>query len=176
MTAGVLCCQGRVKPEPEDLLREAAAQPARVLRYLTGRLYADPAEKWRAVRALGELAAAAGLLSDERLGELLRRYFWALNDESGAVPWGIPEAIGELLAVRPSFQRDFLPLLCSLAHQDEVFQTGPILEGVCWALGRVGPPVAACDPEAVAALRDAAAHPDAGLREAAAAALARIET
>jgi len=160
----------------QGLARLSAAQPARVLRYLTGRLYnADPEEKWRAVRALGQLAAAPGLLSDERLGELLRRYYWALNDESGAVPWGIPEAIGELLAARPAFQRDFLPLLCSLAHQEEVFQSGPILQGVFWALGRIGPPVSACDPEAVAALREAAAHPDPGLREAAAAALARIE-
>ncbi len=150
---------------------------SRLLRRLSGQLYsAAPEEKWRAVEALGGLAARPELLSDERLSELLRRYFWSLNPESGAVPLGLPEAVGEVLAMRPGLQAEFLPLLCSLAHQEGLVQTGPILRGVIWALGRVGPPVAACDPEAVRALRAMAdGHPEAETREAAGRALERIE-
>jgi len=161
----------------QELLRQAAVSPARVLRLINGRLYsAEPEEKWSAVRALGALAARPGLLSDEKLSELLRRYFWALNSESGAVPFGLPEAIGELLAVRPALQPDFLPLLCSLAHQPDVFQTGPILRGVLWALGRIGPPAAGADPKALEAVAATAReHPDDEMRRMAAWALARMQ-
>jgi len=48
-------------------------------------------------------------------------------------------------------------LLCSLANDPERIQTGPIEQGVFWALGRVGQPAAACSPEAVEAV-DRAAH------------------
>lgn len=158
------------------LLRQAAASQAGVLREINRRLYsADPEEKWRAVRALGVLAAQPGLLSDEKVCNLLRRYFWALNSESGAVPFGLPEAIGELLAARPTLQADFLPLLCSLVYQAEAFQTGPILRGVLWAMGRVGPAAASTDPEALEAVRTMASeHPDEETRRAAQWALSRM--
>jgi hypothetical protein len=160
--------------EDHDELRSlATANAARVVRYLTGRLYsADPGEKWRAVRALGVLAADPGLLKDRKLAELLRRYFWALNDESGAVPYGIPEAIGEILAQRPVLQNDFLPVFCSLIQEEEVFQTGPVERSVIWGLGRIGVPVAFHSPETVRIVKQAAEnHPDPETRRVAAWAL-----
>jgi hypothetical protein len=154
----------------------ARANTAKVLRYLSGRLYSsDEEEKWRAVRTLGMLAADPALLPDDRLAELLRRYFWSLNDESGAVPFGIPEAIGEILARRPDMQNGFLPMLCSLIKEEEVFQTGAIERGVIWALGRVGPAVSASSPETVLIVEEAARkHPDPETRKAAAWALSRF--
>jgi len=167
-----------MEPHELEALIGQAGGISRLLRRLSGQLYsAAPEEKWRAVQALGALAARPDLLGDERASELLRRYFWSLNPESGAVPLGLPEAIGEMLAMRPGLQDEFLPLLCSLAHQEALAQTGPILRGVIWALGRVGPPVAECDPEAVRALRAmAGGHPEAETREAAARALGEIES
>jgi hypothetical protein len=158
------------RDDPEALLRLAGKQGGRLLRYLCGRLCsASEEEKWRAVRALGVVVGDARLVSLERATDLLRRFVWALNDESGAVPYGVPEAIGEVLAVRPELQRDFLPILCSLATDDDMRQEGPIERGVLWALGRVGSPVARCSPEAVEALRVAStAHPDRETREIAA--------
>lgn len=148
--------------EPSALLELARRQPQRVLRYLSGRLSSrDESEKWRAVRALGLVAAAPGVLNEQKVAELLRRFVWALNDESGAVPFGVAEAIAEILAARPEFQAAYLPILCSLLTEPEMAQTGVIERGAIWALGRVGPAVAAMAPEAVAALaRLAAAHPD----------------
>ena len=70
-----------------------------------------------------------------RLQDLLRRLFWALNDESGAVPYGVPEAIGEILAVRPACQREFLPVLCSMLTHEEMIQTGPIERGIVVGTG-----------------------------------------
>jgi hypothetical protein len=158
------------------LVRLAGEARGPVLRYLVGGLSrADEEAKWRSVRALGVVAADREILSDERARDLLRRFFWALNEESGAVPYGVPEAIGEILAVRPELQANFLPLLCAQLTEEELAQVGPIERGVIWALGRVGPPVVAASAEAVAALRRAAtAHPDPALRDVARVALRAV--
>ena len=157
------------------LLRLSRRAPARTLRYLNGRLYsADADTKWRAVRALGALAADPDLLSDEKLTEQLRRYMWSMNDESGAVPFGVPEAIGEILARRPSLQPAFLPLVCSMTHEEDVIQTGAIERGVLWAIGRIGGAALACDPDLLRILRAAEEHPDPETRRVAAWALGRL--
>jgi hypothetical protein len=158
------------------LVRLAREAFAPVLRYLVGRLYSvDEQAKWRSVRALSVVAADPEIVGDERARDLLRRFFWALNDESGAVPYGIPEAIGEILAVRAELQATFLPLLCAQLTEEDMLQTGPIERGVIWALGRVGPPVAETSPKAVAALRRAATgHPDPETREIARGALGAV--
>jgi len=161
----------------EGVQRLARAKPAKTLRYLTARLYgADEASRCDAARALGAVAADAGIVSDGKVRELLRRYFWWLNDESGAVPLGIPEAIGAIVAARSEFQREFLPLLCSLAHHPDCLQTGPIERGVFWALGHIGRPAALCSPEAVKAIAEAARHhPDPETQSTAAWALSRLQ-
>ena len=166
--------------EAEDhpaLLRVSQGAPARALRYLSGRLYSEDADiKWRAVRALGALAADPALLTEEKLTEQLRRYLWSLNDESGAVPFGVAEAIGEILARRPSLQEAFLPLICSMTHEEEVTQTGTIERGVIWAIGRVGVSALRCNPDVLPRIRSvAAAHPDPETRQVAAWAVRRLE-
>jgi AraC family transcriptional regulator of adaptative response/methylated-DNA-[protein]-cysteine methyltransferase len=159
------------------LLRVSRDAPARTLRYLTARLYSpDPEIKWRAVNALGALAADHALLSDQKLSEQLRRYFWFLNDESGAVPFGIPEAIGEVISCRPSLQEAFLPLICSMVNEEEVTQTGAIERGVIWAIGRVGVPAVRCNADILPRIRSmAAAHSDPETRQVAQWALRRLE-
>ena len=121
----------------DTLVALARSRPGRVVRFLTGRLYsADADEKWRAVRALGALAREPGVLADARVLDLLQRFLWALNDESGAVPFGVPEAIGEILAARPEHRASILPILCGMLTEEETFQTGPVERGIYWALGR----------------------------------------
>jgi hypothetical protein len=138
----------------------------RVIRYLMSRLYSgDEDEKRKVVGALGAVVADREVMDKRRTTDLLRRFVWALNDESGAVPYGVPEAIGEVLAVRPEFQEAFLPILCALLTEEDMSQTGSIERGALWAVGRVGPPVGAYSAGVVAAVRRAAeSHPDAGTR------------
>lgn len=164
------------REDQEAVIHVARKQTARVLRYLNGRLCsANDEEKWRAVRALGVVVGEAQLVGRQKAMDLLRRFFWALNDESGSVPYGAPEAIGEILAVRPELQADFLPILCSLLMDEDMLQTGSIERGVLWALGRVGSPVARYSPGAVEALRQTAKrHTDPKTREVAARSLALI--
>ena len=164
------------REDHEALLHLERSQPGRVIRYLTGRLCsAREEEKWRAIRALGLVVGDVQLVSRRRAVDLLRRFVWALNDESGAVPYGVPEAIGEVLAVRPELQGDFFPILCSLLTEEDILQTGPIERGAIWALGRIGPPVARYSPEAVEAIKVASeTHPDCDTRKVAARSLASV--
>lgn len=146
-----------VEQEDDDAVRAAAREKiSGVVRYLSGQLYTpDEEAKHRAVHALGVVAAEESILDRERAVDLLRRFAWALNDESGAVPYGIPEAIGEVISVRPEFQEAFLPILCSLLTEDDMSQTGPVERGAFWAVGRVGPPVARYSATVVDAVRAA---------------------
>lgn len=158
------------------LVEAARRRPSNVLSFLTRRLpSADPEEKWRAVRTLGALVGNPQLVPHDKAVELMRRFVWSLNDESGAVPLGVPEAMGELIAVRAELQEKFLPILCSLLTSEEMSQTGPIERGAVWALGRVGPAVASSAPEAVFAVEIIAKeHADPETRDIAQRALAAI--
>ncbi len=166
-----------VEQGDEAALRRAVlAGAARTIRFLSAQLYsADDGAKRKALRALGVVVAERKAVSDDRARELLRRFFWWLSDESGAVPFGVAEAVGEVLAVRPELQPDFLPRLCSLAHHPELLQTGSIERGVLWALGRLGQASAICSPEAVKTVTWAAhQHPDPETRKTAAWALGQF--
>lgn len=157
-------------------LKMARARVSRVIRFLMSRLYTeDETEKWKVIRALGAVAGEPEALSPQRAEDLLRRFAWALNDESGAVPYGVPEAIGEVLAVRPEFRPRFLPILCALLTEEDMSQTGPIEQGAIWAVGRVGEPAGRHSEAVVSAVRRAAtSHADPKTRAVAAASLARI--
>jgi hypothetical protein len=160
----------------DALLELARNRPGRVVRFLTGRLYsADQDDKWRAVGMFGVLAGRPGLLTDARLLDLLRRFLWALNDESGAVPFGVPEAVGEILAARPEHRAPLLPILCTMLTGAETFQTGPVERGLYWALGRIGPDVCHHCPDVLAIVAAAArSHPDAETRAMAASVFAQL--
>lgn len=159
-----------------DLLELARQRPGRVTSYVIGRLYtADEEAKLRAVRALGALVADAEFMSHAKVYELLRRFHWALSDESGAVPYGVPEAMGEVLVRRPEFQDAFVSILCSLLTHEDMTQTGPIERGAYWALGRLGAgAVQHCSGIADVVEAAAASHEDAETRAAAARALQQL--
>jgi hypothetical protein len=165
------------RDDTEALVALAGTRPGGVVRFLTGRLYAaDEHDKWRAVRMFGVLARQQALITDDRLADLLGRFLWALNDESGTVPFGVPEAIGEIVAARPGHGARVLPILCGMLTEDETFQTGPVERGIYWALGRIGPAVLSSCPGVLAVVQASArAHPDSETRATAAAALERLD-
>ena len=128
------------------------------------------------MRAIGRLTSDRALVSESQAEELLRRFLWALNDESGAVPYGVPEAMAEVLARRPELAASYLPILGSCIDNHDLGQAGAIERGVIWGLGRLGRNVLEHAPHAVEALRRTVAHhPDPDTRQAALEALKAIE-
>ncbi len=108
----------------------------------------DPGVKWLAVSALGECTARMAGRDPESGREILRRIVWGLNEESGAVGLGLPEAMGEILARHEGLRAEFLNLLLNYLCPGHCYlEFPPLNQGVIWALGRV----AQVDPAALIA-------------------------
>lgn len=99
----------------------------------------DEKTKWPAVTAIGILVAARAERNLEGARNVLRRMIWFLNEGSGGIGWGIPEAMGEILARNERLAREFAPLLVSYIQpggnflEYELFQRGAL-----WGIARLG--------------------------------------
>jgi HEAT repeat protein/rubredoxin len=94
--------------------------------------------KWRAVKALGQVTAQMFPGDPEGVRKVIRQLIWNLNDESGGIGWGMPEALGEILAEVPSLQKEYLGLLVSYITEKGCFLENESLQtGVIWGLGRI---------------------------------------
>jgi hypothetical protein len=87
-------------------------------------------------------------LADEDMEEarvVMRRLLWSLNDESGGIGWGAPEALAEIMVRHRGLAEEYLHMLVSYLRPDgaEPFQDGNYLEheglqrGLLWGIGRV---------------------------------------
>jgi hypothetical protein len=68
----------------------------------------------------------------------MRRYMWHLNDESGGIGWGCPEAMGEIMARNEPLAAEFWYILISYIRPDGNFLEHEALQrGVLWGVGRL---------------------------------------
>jgi len=97
--------------------------------------------RWHAVSCFG--IACAELARDGQGGVrvVLRRCTWSLNDESGGIGWGAPEAMGEILASVPELAEDYASILISfILKRDEAcnfLEYAPLREGAYWGIARL---------------------------------------
>lgn len=93
--------------------------------------------KWRAVRSLGKVVAALANRDIEEARVIIRRLMWSLNEESGGIGWGAPEAIGEILADHRGLAEEYANIFISYTRQDGNFlEYEPLQRGLMWGLGR----------------------------------------
>jgi HEAT repeat protein len=113
--------------------------PRRVVNPLFSFFYSrDPLLRWRAVSAMGAVVAALATEEMESARVVMRRLLWNLNDESGGIGWGSPEAMGEITARSAPLAVEFAPLLASYVRPDGNYLEHPILQrGLLWGLGRL---------------------------------------
>ena len=96
----------------------------------------DELIKFRSVTAMGALGARVGKRNMEQARILLRRIMWNLNDESGGIGWGSPEAMGEILCLNPKLAREFKSILFSYLDTGGNFIEHEMLQrGVLWGVG-----------------------------------------
>ena len=94
--------------------------------------------KWRAVAAFGQVVAMLGNENMESARVVMRRLMWNLNDESGGIGWGSPEAMGEITAMQPGLAKEFANILRSYIRPEENFLEHEMLQrGVLWGIGRL---------------------------------------
>ena len=61
---------------------------------------------------------------------------WNLNDESGGIGWGSPEAMGEILSKSPALAQEFKSILFSyLDHRGNHIEHEMLQRGVLWGIG-----------------------------------------
>ena len=102
----------------------------------------DPKIKWNGVTAFGFVVdqMAKENLEDARV--IMRRFMWMLNDESGGIGWGTPEAMGEIMARNHKLALEFHPILISYLQEDELGKDNfleylPLRRGAFWGIARL---------------------------------------
>jgi len=94
--------------------------------------------KWRAITAMGAVVAHLAEQDMESARVVMRRLIWNLNDESGGIGWGSPEAMGEIMAHHFRLAEEYAFLLVSYVNEQGNYIEHPILQrGVLWGLGRL---------------------------------------
>ena len=98
----------------------------------------DELLKWRAVTAMGEIVDRLADADMESARVIMRRYMWQLNDESGGIGWGCPEAMGEIMARNENLAQEFWCILISYIQPDGNFIEHEVLQrGALWGAGRL---------------------------------------
>jgi HEAT repeat protein len=124
----------------EKELESLSRLPARqVINPLFSFLYnIDEQIRWRAVIAMGAVVAKNADEDMEWARVVMRRLMWNLNDESGGIGWGSPEAMGEILACHEALAEEYNRILISYAKEDGNFQEHELMQrGVLWGIGRL---------------------------------------
>lgn len=127
-------------PDLESVLNEISQLPRRqVINPLFSFLHnRDQDVRWAAVKAMGTVVAK---LADEDLESarvVMRRLMWNLNDESGGIGWGSPEAMGEILASHEGLAREYAHILISYTQEEGNYLEHQVLQrGLIWGIGRL---------------------------------------
>jgi len=112
--------------------------PSRVINPLIGALCSNnETVRWHAVTALGPIVAALADQDMEAARVVMRRFMWSLNDESGGIGWGAPEALGEIMACHDKLAEEYGHMLVAYMREDGFFLELEMLQrGLMWGLGR----------------------------------------
>ena len=98
----------------------------------------DEQLKWRAVTAFGAVVVKLADEDMEAARIIMRRLMWNLNDESGGIGWGSPEAMGETLACHDGLAKEYARILLSYTREDGNYLEHEILQsGLLWGIGRL---------------------------------------
>ena len=125
-------------PSQEEALSRLALIPdEQLVGHLFAHLYhCSEVIKFRAALAMGDMTERMARHAFEKARIVLRRIMWNLNDESGGIGWGSPEAMGEVLARSPELAEEFKSILFSYLDPGGNFIEHEILQrGVIWGIG-----------------------------------------
>lgn len=94
--------------------------------------------RWRAISATGSVVSKMADENMESARIVMRRLMWTLNDESGGIGWGSPEAMGEIMACHPRLADEYNRILISYLMEDGNYLELEMLQrGALWAVARL---------------------------------------
>ena len=95
--------------------------------------------RWRAAEALGVVVAQMAQGDAESAREIMRRLLWSLNEDSGSMGWGAPEAMAEILRQSPHLRVEFLAVFLGHLEPPRWQRMHPWIRiGFLWGLWRLG--------------------------------------
>lgn len=115
------------------------------------RLDPDEDVRWRTAVAFGIVAGRIAEANMEKARVLMRTFMWHMNEESGNLGWGVPEAMAEAMVNNARIADEFSSILASYIYCDSecdgnYLDHPDLRRGVFWGLGRL----ATVRPELVA--------------------------
>ena len=121
---------------------EEVAQLATERRRVLGSLIAltfDPDLQvvWRAIEAMGMAIEKVARFDKSYAKEHMRRLYWLITEEAGAVFWRAPECMAECCARLPSLFRSHVPIAFHLLETLEEEDLEHFRPGTLWAIGRL---------------------------------------
>ena len=94
--------------------------------------------RWHAITALGPVMADLADHDMEAARVVMRRLMWSLNDESGGIGWGVPEAMGEILSCHDGLAEEYAHILIAYMREDGSYLELPQLQrGLMWGVARL---------------------------------------
>ncbi len=133
------------EPWPTILTRLSQYEEKEIINHLFTALCHSQKIRWHAISAFGNVVPRLAAKDPESARIVMRRFLWNLNDESGGIGWGIPEAMAEVMVHDDMLFSEYSHMLISYMRQDgpEVFQDGNFIElpalqqGVLWGVARL---------------------------------------
>jgi hypothetical protein len=128
------------QPDFDSGIQQICLLPYRqVVNPLFSFLYSlDETIKWRTVSAMGAVISRLAEEEMESARIVMRRFIWNLNDESGGIGWGSPEAMGETMALSKKLADEYATILVSYIRPDGNYLEHEDLQtGVLWGIGRL---------------------------------------
>lgn len=124
------------KPFPEEILGFNLRKVVNPLfRYIQS---VDEPVRSRAITSMGQVVATLANNNMESARIIMRRLMWSLNDESGGIGWGAPEAMGEIMAVHKGLAQEFHKILLSYVDSDgNYLEYEPLRQGAVRGLRRL---------------------------------------
>ena len=126
-------------PDFEEALNGLDVPPQKMINPLLCALFeTDEVLRWRVVRAIGITVSAMAGKDLESARTIMRRLMWSLNDESGGIGWGAPEAMGEIMAENETLAREYHRILVSYIDvQGNLLENDELELGVMWGISRL---------------------------------------
>ncbi|MEW6595707.1 MAG: DVU0298 family protein [Thermodesulfobacteriota bacterium] len=104
----------------------------------SGICHADELLHWHAVTAMGQVVAGLAEREMEAARIVMRRFMWSLNDESGGIGWGVPEAMAECIAMHDGLAAEYGHMPVAYMREDGYYlEYEPLQRGLMWGLGRI---------------------------------------
>jgi hypothetical protein len=92
---------------------------------------------WRAIEAMGMAVEEVARLNKSYAKEHMRRLYWLITEEAGAVFWRAPECMAECCARLPSLFKSHVPIAFHLLETLEEEDLEHFRPGTLWAIGRL---------------------------------------